>query len=75
MGEIKKLYDSIRLERDVEKRTFEIQLANEADQNKKLQTLLKQNSASLAELERRHKELAELNKENEAKLFQTKIGV
>ena len=69
------MYDSTRLERDVERRSFEIQLANETDQNKKLQTLLKQNGSSLSELERSHKELAELNKQNEAKLFQSKIGM
>ena len=36
--------------------------------------LLKQAKASLEDMTEKHKEIADLNKANEAKLFQTKIG-
>ena len=39
-----------------------------------ISVLLKKNKASLEEMTQKHREIADLNKENEAKLFQTKIG-
>ena len=39
-----------------------------------ISVLLKKNKASLEEMTQKHREIAELNKVNEAKLFQTKIG-
>lgn len=36
--------------------------------------MLKQTKMTLEDMTQKHKEIAELNKVNEAKLFQTKIG-
>ncbi|KAL5264333.1 hypothetical protein ACHWQZ_G005433 [Mnemiopsis leidyi] len=73
LTETKLAYDKLKVDFDVDKRDWEIRLSNECEQTKKFQVLLKKNKASLEEMTQKHREIAELNKVNEAKLFQTKI--
>ncbi|XP_063676193.1 uncharacterized protein LOC134812636 [Bolinopsis microptera] len=73
LTEMKLAYDKLKVDSDVDKRDWEIRITNEAEQTKKYQVLLKKNKASLEEMTQKHREIAELNKTNEAKLFQTKI--